>query len=183
MYVCMWKWLTNSSFPPATTWCHHGYPLSGGYLLDLIVAEIRRWHSKGKDDAYLKLKLITRRSLGLHCKCIFRSANVNSRNKDGLTPLLKAARKGHMKTVKILLDKRADVRATDKNEKSAIFLAAAEDNLDTLQVRICFTSSHKILDRGKYLFIQRIISNILWNYFIASNTLNEVNGVRRGITR
>ena len=57
-------------------------------------------------------------------------------DKDNFTPLLIAACQGHADTIKTLLKRGARMSATDKNEKSAIYWAAEEDNLEALQVLI-----------------------------------------------
>ena len=46
-----------------------------------------------------------------------------------------AAVSGHAEIVNLLLKKGADYMAMDKNDKSAIFLAAEEDKVEALKVR------------------------------------------------
>ena len=64
----------------------------------------------------------------------YRGSNINKHDKDGFSPLLIAACKGHAPTVKTLLSKGANILDTDKNDKSALFWAAEEDNVDVMKV-------------------------------------------------
>ena len=64
----------------------------------------------------------------------YRGADIESRNKENLTPLLMAAAEGHTQLVKILLKNGASMKLTDIYEKTAIFTAAEENNVDTLKV-------------------------------------------------
>jgi len=60
------------------------------------------------------------------------------RDKDNFTPLLMAATYGHADTIDLLLKKRADYEAVEKNEKTAIYLCSEEDNLEALKVDIIY---------------------------------------------
>lgn len=53
-----------------------------------------------------------------------KGADVNARNKDGLTPLIAAADKGHLEVVKFLVEKGADVNAKDNNGRTPLIAAA-----------------------------------------------------------
>ena len=64
----------------------------------------------------------------------FRGGNINKHDKDGFSPLLIAACNGHAQTVKTLLNKGADILDTDKNDKSALYWAAEEDNVEVMKV-------------------------------------------------
>ena len=66
---------------------------------------------------------------------VIRGAKIDKHDKDNFTPLLIAACNGHADTIKTLLDHGADLFAVDKNDKTAIFWAAEEDNVEALQVR------------------------------------------------
>ena len=59
---------------------------------------------------------------------------MEKRDKDNFTPLLMAASWGHAAIIKTLLQRRADYNAVEKNDKTAIFLCAEDDNLEALQV-------------------------------------------------
>jgi len=47
---------------------------------------------------------------------------------------LVAASEGHTSVVTLLLEKGANLKATDTHDKTAIFLAAEENRVDTLKV-------------------------------------------------
>jgi ankyrin repeat protein len=80
---------------------------------------------------------------------------LEKRNKDNFTPLLIAAFKGHEKTVKCLMQRRAEVFAMDKNEKTAIYWAAAEDKLAALKV--CLWSHFETLKSLKFAKTTEIV--------------------------
>ena len=65
---------------------------------------------------------------------VYRGAKIDKHDKDNFTPLLIAACNGHADTIKTLLGHGADLFAVDKNDKTAIFWAAEEDNVEALQV-------------------------------------------------
>lgn len=67
------------------------------------------------------------------CVC-FRKAPLEKRDRDNYTPLLMAAYSGHAESLDALLKKGADYEAVDKNDKTAVYLAAEEDKLDALKV-------------------------------------------------
>lgn len=67
------------------------------------------------------------------CFC-FRKAPLEKRDRDNYTPLLMAAYSGHAESLDALLKKGADYEAVDKNDKTAVYLAAEEDKLDALKV-------------------------------------------------
>lgn len=48
-----------------------------------------------------------------------------------------AAYSGHAESLDALLKKGADYEAVDKNDKTAVYLAAEEDKLDALKVKCC----------------------------------------------
>lgn len=62
-------------------------------------------------------------------------------DKDNFTPLLIAACHGHTETIECLLQEGATLSDIDKNDKSAIYWAAAENKVDALKVcNIIYTS-------------------------------------------
>ena len=56
------------------------------------------------------------------------------KDRDNFTPLLLAACYGHANAVELLIQSGADIIAEDKNERTALFLAAEEDRLEVLKV-------------------------------------------------
>ena len=63
-----------------------------------------------------------------------RGADIECVDKDNYTPLLLAASEGHTHVVQLLLEKGANLKKKDTQEKTAIFVAAEENCVDTLKV-------------------------------------------------
>lgn len=63
-----------------------------------------------------------------------KGADVNARNKDGVTPLMNAAENGDPVTVQLLLDHGALVNMQDDIGQTAIFIAAAQGNGRVVEV-------------------------------------------------
>ena len=63
-----------------------------------------------------------------------RGADIECLDKDKYTPLLIAARRGHTTVVKLLLERGAKLRVRNTQDRTAIFLAAQENSIDTLRV-------------------------------------------------
>ena len=63
-----------------------------------------------------------------------RGADIECLDKDNYTPLLVAAGEGHTNVVQLLLNRGANLKAKDTQDKTAIFLAAEENCIDTLRV-------------------------------------------------
>ena len=66
-----------------------------------------------------------------------RGAFIECRDKDKDTPLLIAASKNHLGTIKTLLNHGADIGAKDSNDETPIYRAASEGCIEALEVR-CF---------------------------------------------
>lgn len=70
---------------------------------------------------------------------MFDTCNVNLRNYEGQTPLMRAARHGMAKSVRVLVSPRCNINDTDDNGNTALHLAAKKEN------KYCDTSySHMI---------------------------------------
>ena len=67
---------------------------------------------------------------------VCRGADIECCDKDNYTPLLMAASSGHTAVVELLLKRRANLKAKDTQEKTAIYLAAEENSIDTLKVQL-----------------------------------------------
>lgn len=61
-------------------------------------------------------------------------ADVNAKNKHGLTPVLSAAHMGHKDIVRYLVSKGADIEAKDKRGRSAMTHAAHKGNTELMKV-------------------------------------------------
>jgi len=67
-------------------------------------------------------------------KLIKKGADVNAKNKAGVTALMLAAVNGHTDIVKLLLDKGADVNVKDKDGKTALMYAADRGHTDIVKL-------------------------------------------------
>ena len=67
------------------------------------------------------------------CYC-YSGAKLERRDKDNFTPLLIAASNGHSATIAELLKRGGNIRAVDKHEKSAVYWAAQENEVQALTV-------------------------------------------------
>ncbi|XP_033635280.1 transient receptor potential cation channel subfamily A member 1 homolog isoform X2 [Asterias rubens] len=85
------------------------------------------------------------RATALHRACAFNrqhvvefliksGAKLERRDKDNFTPLLIAASNGHSATIAELLKRGGNIRAVDKHEKSAVYWAAQENEVQALTV-------------------------------------------------
>ena len=64
----------------------------------------------------------------------YRGADIDCLDKDNYTPLLVAASEGHTDVVSKLLHEGADLQVKDIHNKTAIFLAAEKNRVNTLKV-------------------------------------------------
>jgi len=55
-----------------------------------------------------------------------KGADIESKNKDGWTPLLRAVEKGHKAIVQLLLEKGADIESKDWNGSTPLVWAAGQ---------------------------------------------------------
>jgi len=74
---------------------------------------------------------------------IKKGADVNKSNRDGETPLMSAAKNGHMAVVELLIRSGANINATDNLGSSAVRYAQRKGRSDMVQL----LQSHG----GKYL--------------------------------
>lgn len=94
---------------------------------------------EGKSVEELNKKLLNAAYLGsddLVLKFLETGADPNATTLDGTTPLMYAADKGYLKTVKILVLNNADVNAKPENRVSALISAAMRDYFDIVEFLI-----------------------------------------------
>ncbi len=65
-----------------------------------------------------------------------KGADVNARDKDGYTALMRACANGHTDTARLLIEKGADVKAKSEDGKTALMAACANGHTDTAQLLI-----------------------------------------------
>lgn len=74
-------------------------------------------------------------------------AHVNARNKHGMTPLMKAASKGHAQMVRALLERGADPNLTRNDKFTALALAAFFGHTETVKILIAHGARTEVLTR------------------------------------
>ena len=60
---------------------------------------------------------------------IEKGGDINVRDGDGRTALMRASKRGHIEVVKLLLEKGADVRARDKNNRTCVMGASKKGQM------------------------------------------------------
>ena len=78
------------------------------------------------------------------CKCTcmycthssFRGAEIEAQDVNLSTPLLVAAAHGQVEAIKLLICRKADIDALDKNRRSAVFIACQQKRAPVLQVHV-----------------------------------------------
>jgi hypothetical protein len=75
-------------------------------------------------------------------------ANVNSRNKHGMTALMKAASQGHARMVRALLARGADPNLVRNDKFSALALAAFFGHTETIRILIEHGASSEVVTRS-----------------------------------
>lgn len=73
---------------------------------------------------------------------------IHRRDRDGYSPLLFAAERGHAEVIHTLMKNGASLRDTEKNVRNAIFLAAQEDQYDALVALMAYLKDDKVIDEG-----------------------------------
>ena len=63
----------------------------------------------------------------MDCTLQVGKADIEARDEDGMTALLRACAKGHVAAIQQLIEHRADVYAVDKLRRSCLFYAAHEN--------------------------------------------------------
>ena len=95
------------------------------------------WQSFGKIFVYESISTIS-------------GSDIEAKDRDNFTPLLLAASYGHANIVQLLLERGADATVEDKNDKTAVFLAAEEDKLEALEVKTIEEICWKLADAIQY---------------------------------
>ena len=68
-------------------------------------------------------------------RTLFRGCDVETKDTDYMTPFLVASRYGHLETLNWLMEYKASVTATDKDDKTCLMWAAEEDRPEAIRVR------------------------------------------------
>ena len=63
-----------------------------------------------------------------------RNADIDIKDSENSTPLIIAARNGHVETAAILLKNKADINEVDRDEKTCMMWAAEENRVEVIKV-------------------------------------------------
>ena len=77
---------------------------------------------------------MTRKDITKIQEAIQSGADVNVRNKYGVTPLLMASQNGHAEVVKLLLAAKADVNAAMTNGVTPLFIASEKGHTEIVKL-------------------------------------------------
>jgi ankyrin repeat protein len=77
-------------------------------------------------------------------------ANVDARDESGETPLLVAARNGHIRIMEILLDNKADANAQANNGRTALMWAAHMDDLNMTKLLLKYRANPLLVDSNGF---------------------------------
>ena len=83
-------------------------------------------------DAIRRDVLVTRAV----CARIQRGADVNAKDADGLTSLMKASDEGHVDVVRLLIERGADVNAANEEGWTALMYASSRGHVDVVRLLI-----------------------------------------------
>lgn len=125
---------------------------------------------------------------------IFKGANVNSRNGDGLPAIVIAADKGDRALIKFLLDQGAKINAvTESRGETALMRRAGAGDLDTISVLLEFGADPNLQDRTglsalmraastrKHRIVKRLLdggAEVGWADFTGRSALGYARDVR-----
>jgi ankyrin repeat protein len=79
-------------------------------------------------------------------ECVKSGLDVNSRDRDLITPLLWSAYHNHMNAVKYLLSAKADINARGKDGITALMRAVEKNNIDMVKLLLAARANVNIVD-------------------------------------
>ena len=91
----------------------------------------------------------------------YREADIERRDEENYTPLLLASVFGRAPTVDLLIQKEADITAVDKNDKTAIFLAAEENQMSALEVHLYHSHFYFFRKKWAYYVINKGLTSFV----------------------
>ena len=107
------------------------------WLTAVSVWAVMLWAGIATADATLGQQLIEAADIGNleHVKALLRNGvNIDSRDKDGKTPLMQAARTGDLEMVKLLLEQGADVNAKYNQGGTSLTMASINNHVGVVQL-------------------------------------------------
>ncbi|MDE0151435.1 MAG: ankyrin repeat domain-containing protein [Bdellovibrionales bacterium] len=99
--------------------------------------------------------------------------NIDEKNKEGLTPLIIAAKNKWHQTVLILLDNKADVSAVDKDGNTALHHTAYNNDLKTARIIL---SHQETAHQGEHTLREKLIESITKRFepdYVKVNAYNK----------
>lgn len=127
---------------PILIYCYHGYASRefANIFSDFGFAEVysldggyEAWHENRRVAARATRNKVLRQWLVEHG---FSSGDVNAVIANGITPLMKASRKGYGDVVRMLIDAGVQLDATNSDHNNALWLACVGSHLDVVDILI-----------------------------------------------
>ena len=78
-----------------------------------------------------------------------RGASLDTQNKEGLSPIMKAACQGHVEVVEFLAQENANLKNKDRSDQTIIHLAARHDQADVIEVTVTVYFLLLLSDRSR----------------------------------
>ena len=108
-------------------------------VITLLMVVAISWSVAHGDQGQALIEAVAKNDVKQVKLLLDKGADVNTKNKDGVTVLMMASVEGQVDVVKLLLDKGADVNAKNKDGVTALVVAIARGNVDAMRL---------ILDKG-----------------------------------
>lgn len=106
----------------------------------------------------------------------FRGASIDAKDNHGRTPLLVAAEEGHSEVIKLLKSKGANIYTTDRSDRSALFLAAANNHVKLCEVGFGLERfiGYNVYSRLQHFPLSEKIELLIMNSVIEAWLLREL---------
>ena len=101
--------------------------------------------------------------------------NINARNMDGDTPLIISSKNGNMFNVVFLVEKGAELDATDKSNMSSILVAASNQHFGIVEFLLNKGANLFIVDKNKRNILHYIIDNEKYKKYKDYRYLNKIS--------
>jgi uncharacterized protein len=110
--------------------------LNGMRMVTAVIAILALWATVSKAGGYDLVYAAYYGDLSEVKRLLAAGAEVNAKDKNGITPLMAASLAGHREVVEFLLAKGAEVNAQDKSGKTALMFATRMNHPEVRELLI-----------------------------------------------